>query len=237
LSVIQLPPRMQTVADLVPPGAKVVDVGTDHAYLPANLLQRGIIRRAVVSDLRAGPLSRARATAERYGLTELMDFRLCDGLAGILPEEADTIIIAGMGGETIAAILAAAPWTAQGERRLLLQPMTAQYQLRRWLQAHRYTIQREALSREKDSFYTILAAAPGDMGPMSPAQYWAGKQSREACSPWRGEYLRRQAAQLDRILAGLNRSKRAEHALRRGELEQIRQGIEEMREEWNTWQV
>ena len=98
---MELSPRLRSVAELVPQGAGFADVGTDHAYLPVWLLQRGVIRRAVASDLRRGPLERARLTAEKYGLTDRMDFRLCDGLSGIRPEEADTVAIAGMGGETV----------------------------------------------------------------------------------------------------------------------------------------
>ena len=105
---MELSPRLRSVAGLVPPGARFADVGTDHAYLPVWLLQQGIIEHALVSDLRPGPLDRARSTAARYGLAERMEFRLCDGLSGIAPAEADTIAIAGMGGETIAAILAGA---------------------------------------------------------------------------------------------------------------------------------
>ena len=131
---IQLTPRLRAVANMVPAGARLADVGTDHAYLPACLLQEGVLQRAVVSDLRRGPLDRARATAERYSLTERMDFRLCDGLSGIDPDEVDAIVIAGMGGETIAAILEAAPWTVKGEYLLLLQPKTMQHILRPWLQ-------------------------------------------------------------------------------------------------------
>ena len=97
---MELTPRLRSVAELVPQGAKFADIGTDHAYLPVWLLQRGIITKALACDLRQGPLDRARATAERYGLTEEMDFRLCDGLAGVRPGEADTIAIAGLGGET-----------------------------------------------------------------------------------------------------------------------------------------
>ncbi len=100
----------------------------------------------------AGAAGAGQGTAEKYGLTGRMDFRLCDGLSGIQPDEVNTIAIAGMGGETIAAILAAAPWTWERECLLLLQPMSAQPFLRRWLQAHGYTIRRELLSREGTPF-------------------------------------------------------------------------------------
>ena len=83
MRTVELTPRLRSVAELVPRGARFADVGTDHAYLPVWLLQQGRITGAVASDLRPGPLERARGTAEKYGLTGRMDFRLCDGLSGI----------------------------------------------------------------------------------------------------------------------------------------------------------
>ncbi len=234
---IDLSPRLRSVAELVPGGARFADVGTDHAYLPAYLLQKGVIRHAVVSDLRRGPLERARATAERWGLTGQMEFRLCDGLSGIGSEEADTIAIAGMGGETIAAILEAAPWTREGARRLLLQPMSAQPYLRTWLEQNGYTIAGETLSREGDSLYLTLLVGPGAMPPMSPAQRWAGRQTRDMDAPLRGAYLARLLAQTGRAIEGLGRSHRPEDAVRRAELEEVRRGLQDMKEEWDTWQL
>lgn len=127
---IQLSPRLRSVADLVPQNAVLADIGTDHGFLPIYLLQRNQIKRAVAADLREGPLSKAKANTEKYGLSDRMEFRLCDGLSAVKPEDADTISIAGMGGETIAQILEAAPWTKDGNHKLLLQPMTSAYDLR-----------------------------------------------------------------------------------------------------------
>ena len=211
MRTVELTPRLRSVAELVPRGARFADVGTDHAYLPVWLLQQGRITGAVASDLRPGPLERARGTAEKYGLTGRMDFRLCDGLSGIQPDEVNTIAMAGMGGETIAAILAAAPWTWERECLLLLQPMSAQPFLRRWLQAHGYTIRRELLSR-------------------------AGRQTRGEGSPLRLAYLDRLLRQTERAIAGLKRSKRPEDASRLAELEQVHQGLLDMKEEWLSWQ-
>ena len=104
---LELTPRLRTAADLVPAGARLADIGTDHAYLPAALLLEGKIPYAIAADLRHGPLLRAKETAAEYGCRDRMGFRLCDGLKGIRPEETDAIVIAGMGGETIAQILAA----------------------------------------------------------------------------------------------------------------------------------
>ena len=233
---MELSPRLRSVAELVPPGAKFADVGTDHAYLPVWLLQRGVIRHAVASDLRHGPLDRARQTAEKYGLSGQMEFRLCDGLSGIAPEEADTIAIAGMGGETIAAILAAAPWTRERDCLLLLQPMSAQPFLRRWLQEHGYVIRRETLSRGGSSLYVALEARAGRGEELTPAELWAGRQSRGEEAPLRADYLEKLLRQTERAAEGLRQSSRESDRARLAELEQVRRGLLEMKEEWLSWQ-
>lgn len=236
MRLMELTPRLRSVADLVPKGAKFADVGTDHAYLPVWLLQRGIIDHALACDLRRGPLERARATAEKYSLTEHMDFRLCDGLAGVRPGEADTIAIAGMGGETIAAILSAASWVWREGCLLLLQPMSAQPQLRLWLQQHGYTIAREILAREGDTIYTTFQVQSGPMPELTAGELWAGRQSRGEAAPLRSEYLNRLIDQTGRAVEGLRRSTRSADAGRLEDMEQAHRGLLELREEWLSWQ-
>ena len=90
--------RLHAIATQVPLGAKLADVGTDHGYLPVWLLVHGRIDKAVAADLREGPLGRARETARQHRQEGKISFRLCDGLTGIAADEADTVIIAGMGG-------------------------------------------------------------------------------------------------------------------------------------------
>ena len=233
---LELTPRLRAAAELVPEGARLADVGTDHGYLPAWLLLEGRIPRAIAADLRPGPLDRARQTAEKYGLTGRMDFRLCDGLSGVAPEEVDAVVIAGMGGETIAAILEAAPWTATGERLLVLQPMSAQPYLRQWLQAHGYAIGREVLAREGETLYTILLVRHGPMPPLTPAETWAGRQSRGERAPLRGAYLDKLIRRAERAAAGLRLSTRAADAPRLAEVEQVLADLRQMKEEWQSWQ-
>lgn len=195
---MELTPRLQAVAEQVPQGAVFADIGTDHAYLPTWLLLNGRIERAIAADLREGPLNRARETAEHYGVSEAVSFRLCNGLANIAPHEVDTVAIAGIGGETIAAILEDAPWTKEGTL-LLLQPMTSFSDLRLWLQQNGYTIEKETISKEGKRLYSCLTVRGGTMEALSPAELWVGKQSDD---PLRGEFLTFMAAKIERALNG-----------------------------------
>lgn len=233
---ISLSPRLETVARLVPAGVRFADIGTDHAYLPVWLLQQGVIDRAIAADLNPGPLDRARENARRYGLTDRIDFRLGDGLRCVSPGEADVIAIAGMGGETITAILAGAPWTGQGDHLLLLQPMSALDDLRRWLWESGYTIRRELLCRDGGTRYTVLAVTAGQMPPLTPAEIWAGRQSQGAPDPLRGELLEDLIRRAERALAGIRQSARPSDLPRREELEAVYSGLIQMKEEWDTWQ-
>lgn len=194
---MELSPRLQAVADQVPEGAVFADIGTDHAYLPVWLLLNGRIDHAIAADLREGPLARARETAAQYGVTDRVSFRLCDGLTGIRAGETDVIAIAGMGGKTIASILAAAPWTR--ECKLLLQPMTSFPDLRFWLQQNGYMIENEKVVREGERLYSIWNVTGGTMKQLSPAELWVGVQSDD---PLRMEYLTMMEEKLERSLRG-----------------------------------
>lgn len=196
---MELTPRLRAIAEQVPRGARFADVGTDHGYLPVWLILNGVIESAIAADLRQGPLERARRTAEQYGVAERVSFRLCDGLSGIVAEEADVIAVAGMGGDTIANILAAAPWTKEPGKLLLLQPMTAQPELRRWLEGNGYLISQERISREGDRLYSIWSVAGGVMPLLSPGELWAGRQSRD---PLWGEYVDFISGKVSRALTG-----------------------------------
>lgn len=229
---IELSPRLRMVADLVPQGCRLADVGTDHAYLPAALIQEGKIPSAIAADLRQGPLDRAKHTVRDCGLNGKVAFRLCDGLKGIRPDETDAVAVAGMGGETIAAILSAAPWTREQDVPLVLQPMSSMSDLRVWLGENGYTIVTERLAREGDTLYTALLVRAGEMKAMTPAQLWAGRNSPD---PLRGAWLDRWLNKTERALAGLAQAKQEGAAQRREELEQVRKGLMDMKKEWEAW--
>ncbi|WP_298035009.1 class I SAM-dependent methyltransferase [uncultured Dysosmobacter sp.] len=224
----ELPPRLALIASWVPPGTKLADVGTDHAYLPVWLSLRGRVSCAIASDLRKGPLERARETGRTYGAQNI-DYRLGDGLAFISPEEADTIVIAGMGGENIAAILSAAPWTADGCHTLLLQPQTRAEELRRFLADHGYAIQREALVMDRSILYPVMEVQGGAMA-LSLGQLWGGAKLLH--DPLGEKYILEKIIRLQGAVAGLNRSGVPADREKAEGLRDVLTALLAMREEW-----
>jgi len=121
--IIKLPKRLQAIAEFVKTGSNVADIGTDHGKLPVYLAQTGAADRVIASDISAGSLMAAVRTAEKYDLTEKITFINAPGLTGINENDIDTIVISGVGGETIIEILEETPWSKNG-KRLILQPQT-----------------------------------------------------------------------------------------------------------------
>lgn len=201
---LTLQPRLQMLADLIPPGAVVADVGTDHAYLPVWLLQQGRIPRAIASDINVRPLDHARKTALECGAFDRISFRLCAGLGGYAPDEADVIVIAGMGGETIASILDAAPWTREKSVGLLLQPMTKAEFLRDWLSDKGYHFTEEHLVFDKDFLYPIMCVTGGTQRKLTDEEKYAGLLLDD--DPLYADYLSQQIKKLRVRMDGLSRS-------------------------------
>ena len=227
---LQLQPRLACIASLVPKGACLADVGTDHGYLPVWLLQQGRIRRAIASDINALPLDHARTTAREYGVAERMDFRLCPGLAKIRAEECDAIAVAGMGGETILSILKAAPWTHDGAHLLILQPQTKADLLRRWLCGHGYRFLSETLVRDKEQLYVVFRVTAGAGQELSEADALTGFLLRS--DPLYGEYLLQHLIKLKRARDGLAVSSLADRDTRIAHLENLIEEIERRKREW-----
>lgn len=230
---LDLSPRLAALAALVPAGARLADVGTDHAYLPVWLLLRGKIRGAIASDVNQGPLDRGRETARLYGVAEKIDFRRCDGLAGLTAGEADTVVLAGMGGDLMARILAQAPWTR--EVTLLLQPMSSQEDLRQWLAENGYAITGEQVVREGEKFYQLLTATGGSCSPYTPGERLAGRQRQGEEAPHRLAFLEDLIRRRQRALAGMAKSASPDAgALARERA--VLADLQRLREEWITWQ-
>ena len=221
-----LTPRLRLLADWVPPGARLADIGTDHAYLPVWLRLHGRAASAIACDLREGPLARARETGRIWG-ADGVDYRLGNGLTVVSPEEADTIVIAGMGGENIAAILARAPWTADGDHTLLLQPQTRAEVLRAFLAENGYAIRREALVEDRGVLYPVMEAGGGEMFLTLGQLHGGAALLRD---PLGDRYIIGKIIRLQTAVAGLNRSGGGQEKADR--LREIITALLSMREEW-----
>lgn len=196
----KLSPRLLACARLVTPGGVACDVGTDHAYLPVWLLEQGICTAATASDIGEGPLSAARHTVEQAGLSDRVTLCLTNGLQGLSPQAFTDIILAGMGGETIAEILGDAVF-APPYPQLILQPMTRAVFLREWLAANGFSLLREQAVQEGKHLYTVQSAQYcGEIRTLSPLEAEVGAlDSHDATAR---AYIQRQADKLRRRALG-----------------------------------
>lgn len=148
--------RLSVIASLVPKGARVCDVGTDHGYLAIELIKKDIAQSVIATDIGEKPLSNARKNIELCDIKNI-DLRLGDGLLCVLPKEADTVIIAGMGGEVIADILKKGEKiSARTEVTIILQPTTSPEVLRSFLFKNGYSIIREVPVYENRKLYSVF---------------------------------------------------------------------------------
>lgn len=155
--------RLERVADFVPAGARLADIGSDHGFLPAALALRGVISFAVAGEVVEGPFLSAKHQVEKNQLTGMIEVRLADGLEAIHDEdEIDTITICGMGGTLIRDILERGKNNGKltGRELLILQPNVGECTLRNWLCDNSYCIIAEDILEEKEKIYEIIVAEP-----------------------------------------------------------------------------
>ena len=168
--------RLELIASLVPKGARVCDVGTDHARLPIFLIERKIAERVIATDIRPLPLENAKKNVANSGVTGI-ELRLCDGLSAVKKSEIDTVIIAGIGGEVISGIISRAePLREQPCPLLILQPTTSPESLRRYLSQNGFEIQSETALKENGKLYSVMTAYyTGNKTQMPEYFYYVGK--------------------------------------------------------------
>ena len=156
--------RLELVASFVPQGSILLDVGSDHAYLPIELVERGQIEAAIAGEVVDGPYQSAVKNVEAHGLEEKIQVRLANGLAAFEEEDQVSVItIAGMGGRLIARILEEGLDKLANVERLILQPNNREDDLRLWLQENGFQIIAEGILEEAGKFYEILVVEAGQM--------------------------------------------------------------------------
>ena len=189
--------RLELVASFVPQGAILLDVGSDHAYLPIELVEKGQIKGAIAGEVVEGPYQSAVKNVEVHGLKEKIQVRLANGLAAF--EEADqvsVITIAGMGGRLISRILEEGLDKLANVERLILQPNNREDDLRIWLQDNGFQIVAESILEEAGKFYEILVVEAGQM-KLSASDVRFGPFLSKEVSPVFVQKWQKEAAKLE----------------------------------------
>lgn len=170
----QLSLRLSAVAQLVPTGSRLADIGTDHAYLPVYLILQGKVSMAIAGELNDGPFQSAIQLVDRLSLDSVVDVRKGDGLEVLQEDEVDVITIAGMGGALIADILSKGLEKLRKVKRLVLQPNVAGHIVREWFIEHGWNLIDEMMIKEDQKYYEVLVAEQGE-----PELAYQGLESEE----------------------------------------------------------
>ena len=224
---MKLSNRLQTIADFVKKGAVVADIGTDHAHIPIYLIKNNIISRAYACDINTGPLEKAEENINYYGVKNI-ELRLSNGLEKLKTDEADTVIIAGMGGELITDILERGRRFFDTERKFILSPHTKIDEVRKYLLSNGFEITKEDMCIDEGKFYTVMEAKYTENKEMySEAELLYGKYLIENKHPVLLRFLKKEEAKYISILSniGLNEERKTEL---RHRLDIIKETINEM---------
>lgn len=164
LTTIKLSKRLLAVASHIEAGAIVADIGSDHAYLPTYLVQKGIIQKAVAGEVVIGPYETAKKSVYRHGVSDKVTVRLADGLFAIEENDGiDTVTIAGMGGSLIATILEKGKDRLHHVNRLIVQPNLHAMAIREWAVLNKWKLMNEQIIKEDGKIYEILVLEKGQV--------------------------------------------------------------------------
>lgn len=171
--MIKLSNRLCTCSAIIREGKRLCDVGTDHGYVPAFLVESGKIPSAVASDINEGPLNSCKGLVEELGLGDKIKCILSNGLEKINKDEIDDVLIAGMGGELIADIISSCPWAK--EKHFVLNPMTHPEITRKWLYDNGYEIENDLIVQDGRHYYSVFDAYyTGEVKPKTKTDYFLG---------------------------------------------------------------
>ena len=182
--------RLEKISNMITEVESVVDVGTDHAYVPIYLVNNNIIKRAIASDINKGPVKKAEDNVSRYNLQSKIECRLGGGLTTIKPYEVEAGIIAGMGGNLIRDIIEERMNVFKSLKYLIVQPVQNPEVLREYIYNNEIEIVDEAVIKEDNKFYEILKIRySGEEQKIDPIYYEISKILVERKDPTMKEYL------------------------------------------------
>ena len=179
--IVEISKRLQKIAGYVPLGTDVVvDIGTDHGYIPIYLIKNKMAKKCIACDINPMPLKNAQGNIKAYKMSEQIETRLSNGLAKIKVGEPDIIIAAGMGGMLIIDILRENPDVVKATGLLILQPQLDAMALRKYIHLIGFKIIEDQMLCEDGRYYTIIVAEPGKESPYSEREYFFGKKIIQA---------------------------------------------------------
>ncbi len=203
------------------------DVGTDHGFVPIRLIEMGRTKHVVAMDVRKGPLSRAAEHIREYHMEEQIETRLSDGLRELLPGEADTVVIAGMGGELMLRILKEGAHLYDSVKHYILSPQSELSLFRHGLEKLGFVIEEEEMLFDEGKYYVILQVSPGVMHYEQEYEYRYGADLLLKQDPVLEEFLKKHRIQEEELLKRLT-SKETEGARLRAE--SLKKELEETKE-------
>lgn len=212
--------RLNRLAEMVTEGNRLADVGTDHGYVPISLIEQKRIPTAIAMDINEGPLLRAREHIQEYGYQNYIETRLSDGLAALQAGEADTVLIAGMGGALTVKILSEGRNVLESVSELILQPQSEIADVRRWLKEHDWRILREDIVLDEGKFYPMMKVIHGESAPYFEEDYRYGKLELQSSMDILEEFLLKNLQIQQQIYLELPRSEEPRIIRRRREVEQ-----------------
>ena len=190
------------------PGESAADVGTDHGHVPVELVRRTIVKKAVAMDVRKGPLSRATENIALAGLADKIETRLSDGVAKLQPGEADSVVIAGMGGELIIKILENGRHMWDSVKQWVLSPQSEIFKVRRWLFENGFVIRKEDMvldvRRKKDADSDGKTVDPDVLSLSEDSRMLYGDYLIRTKNPVLLTYLKEEEAKLLRFIEDLS---------------------------------
>lgn len=225
---MELSGRLQMNADLIPEGSAVCDIGCDHGYVSIYLAQKEICSRIIAMDVNPGPLEKAKKNIEQAGCSGRIDCRLSDGMENLMPGEADTLLIAGMGGMLISRILEEHKEILEKVQTLVLQPQSDLAKVRKTIHMLGFWLEEERICKEGGKYYFAFRARRGREGkPYTQAEYEYGRILAQRGDLLYGEYLSAEKDKTEHIRDKLRHTKTESAKERIKELTHILNGISE----------
>lgn len=223
---MELSKRLQAVADLVTPGYTIADVGTDHAYIPIYLVEKGIVQRAVAMDINEGPLNRATEHIKENKLENQIQTRLSNGLQHLQKGEVDTVILAGMGGNLMINILNEDFNKTNSLKECILQPQSEVFKVRTFLLEKGFLFIEENMVLDDGKYYPMMKVIPPEKIEEIKPVFWSeieiryGKLLLEEKNPILKQFLERESGIRKDILSKLEQVEGIHISERKAELNQ-----------------